>query len=96
MQNPITELRKELGLTRQEFATLIDVSYVYLTQTECGYYKHPRTVFDSIACQNAQYLRDIDVMQLASRFENWWEHRRQALASRIAETRRINAERCAE
>jgi|LFRM01.1.fsa_nt_gb hypothetical protein len=46
MENPVLEIRKDLGIGRAQFSVLLGVSYGILSQTELGY---PLTLPESVA-----------------------------------------------
>jgi len=46
MENPVLEIRTDLGIGRAQFSVLLGVSYGILSQTELGY---PLTLPESVA-----------------------------------------------
>lgn len=74
MDNPITELRLALGLSRRDFALALGVGYNALNQLERG---HPRRIPTGIL--SALEAAGHDAAQLDARYRAWREERRREL-----------------
>lgn len=53
MENPVTELRHNKGITRRELAIQTEMAYVTLTNIELG---HPKTIQNKTAQKLAEFF----------------------------------------
>ena len=71
MNNPITKIRKRIGLTPQQFATFLRVSVTAIYAVENGHIKNPRTILRT--------LREKGLVDDVEKFQNlyiaWWEEK---------------------
>ena len=83
MNNPIVQLRKRLGFSPLDFATLLGISQTTIYSVENGVPRNPRAVFEAIGDKNLV----MDMKKLKEDYRIWWkgkeDRKRDSLISRI-------------
>jgi len=83
MNNPIVQLRKTLGFSPLDFATLLGIAQTTIYSVENGVPRNPRAVFEAIGDKNLV----MDMKKLKEDYRIWWqgkeETKRERLVSRM-------------
>lgn len=77
--NPISEIRKNLGLSPQQFATLLGVSQTAVYGVEQGIPKNPRAIYQALV---EKHLIN-NVTPIREQYTNWWEEKQERARERL-------------
>jgi DNA-binding XRE family transcriptional regulator len=71
MENPVTEIRKSLKLTPQQFASFLKVSSPTVYAVERGFVENPRSIFKAMV--QGHLVEDEE--EFKQRYKTWWDEK---------------------